>query len=147
MSIRLGHEILNAEIMHDPPLHVSLREAVLDRTLPRSYFEHPFVQTAADGQWPFPLALYFDAMPYIKRDGVLAVVLVNILSGARHLLAVLRKSTLCRCGCAGWCSVWPILANLHWTLAALREGRYPSAGPPGMVWDEDSDRALLGGIY
>ena len=98
-----------------------------------------------EDHWPFPIALYFDAMPYIKRDGVLAVVVVNILSGVRHLVGVLRKSTFCRCGCRGWCSIWPFLANLHSSLSALREGIFPSSGSPGMIWDQNSERAMLAG--
>ena len=128
VSIMPIHESLNEEILNDPELHTVLRESVMNRSLPTSYFQHPHVESASEGQWPFPLALCFDAMPYIKRDGVLAVVVLNILSGVRHLVGVLRKSTFCRCGCRGWCSIWPFLANLHWSLSALREGFFSELG-------------------
>eukprot|EP00969_Alexandrium_andersonii_P195322 8629458-Alexandrium_andersonii.AAC.1 len=38
----------------------------------------------------------------------------------------LRKSELCRCGCRGWCSMWPAFQALKWSIVAMREGRHPS---------------------
>ena len=46
----------------------------------------------------------------------------NLVSGARHLVAVLKKKDLCRCGCRGWCSIRPIKhsANLTTPSASRR---------------------------
>ena len=93
MSVMPAHESLNDELLENPELHTVLRESISNRSLPTSYFAHPHVRAASEGHEPFPLAIYFDAMPYIKRDGVLAIVVVNLLSGVRHPVGVLRKRT------------------------------------------------------
>ena len=136
------HECLHDEIISNDAAYPALREAIADRTFPDSYFEHPFVAGGGD-EW-FPCAVYFDAAPYIKRDSVLVVLIANLVTGMRHCVALLRKNCMCRCGCAGWCSIWPILNFLKWCFCCLKLGRWPRLGCTGVVWPEDSWRAALG---
>jgi hypothetical protein len=47
------------------------------------------------------------------------------------LSVVFRKRFLCKCGCKGWCSMYPIFAFLHWGFRALAEGTHPLDGVDG----------------
>lgn len=72
--------------------------------------------------------------------------LVNLVSGGRHLMAVMRKRITCTCGCRGWCSYRPVYEYLRWTIDCLARGRFPSNRHDGQEWrEEDSDRRLLAG--
>jgi len=62
-------------------------------------------------------------------------VVCNLVSGARHLAAVLKKRDFCRCGCRGWCSLRPIFAFLDWSFCALAHGAHPATRPDGAPWD------------
>ena len=92
-----------------------------------------------------PCAVYVDGTPYLRRDSVLVLLVVNLLTRTRHLVALLRKATLCRCGCSGWCTIWPVLNKLRWSFRASRSGRWPTGGCAGMRWDPDSWRGNMAG--
>ena len=135
-------EALHAELAEDSSVRARLREAVADGELPPAYHDHAVVRRFPPAT-VLPLSLYLDGTPYSKKDSVLGVFVCNILSGARHLICILRKANICRCGCRGWCSLWPIMAMLHWSFAQLAVGEFDSAPSPGLVWDEY--RESLGG--
>jgi hypothetical protein len=93
----------------------------------------------------FPLELYLDGVPTTKRDGLLAFHIVNIVSGRRHVCAVLRKSRLCQCGCRAWCTLSVIWNLLQWSLAQLSRGLAPQARHDGSAWlPSDDSRAADG---
>ena len=74
---------------------------------------------------PFPYAIYLDGVPYSERDSVIGVWFIDLLTGKRYLMILLRKFTSCRCGCRGWCSFFQIFLMVNWCNEALHEGRYP----------------------
>ena len=47
-------------------------------------------------------------------DSILAISIVNVLSGRRHLSIVIVKSEFCSCGCFAWCTLFPIFDWLAW---------------------------------
>ena len=47
-------------------------------------------------------------------------------SEMRHLLLVLRKTSLCACGCNGWCTLHAVFRFLLWTFNCATELRWPS---------------------
>lgn len=144
VSVWPPHEAIAEELGADGTVLAELREAVVAHSLPPAYERHPCVQ-GSDAP-PLPLALYLDGTPYTKRDSVLAIVLQNLVSQRRHLLCVLRKSTMCACGCRGWCSVYPILRFLKWGLLALMHGEYPTTDWAGRSWgDAEATRKGRGG--
>eukprot|EP00959_Pyramimonas_sp_CCMP1952_P067548 1410007-Pyramimonas_sp.AAC.1 len=73
--------------------------------------------------------MYVDGVQFSRTDSVIGFFCFNIASGIRHLCATLRKSELCSCGCRGWCSVFPILAMLRWSILATLRGEFPSSMP------------------
>ena len=49
------------------------------------------------------------------------------LGGKRHLLAVLKKSEMCSCGCKHWDSLFPVWTFLAWGFEHLLKGEHPGA--------------------
>jgi hypothetical protein len=136
------HECLNREVVQDPAILGRVRPA----EWPPSFHDHPVVRAAPPGKI-VPLAFYMDAAQYTKGGAAVIVFVVsNLITGARHLVAVLKKKDMCRCGCRGWCSLYPIFAFLHWSFQALASGFYPMAQCNGDAWDDsDPERRHLAG--
>lgn len=139
------HEAIQAEVKNNPALLTELAEKVRANELPPSYTDHPVV--VASGQTALPIHLYVDGVPVTRQESLLGFWAQCPLSTTRHLICVLRKSRLCRCGCSGWCSVWPILNFIRWSFAAMATGMFPCTRPDGAPWEDSQDtiRAGLGG--
>ena len=106
-----------------------------------TYIDHPLVQTARRQGLPkpIPLALYVDAVRYTaplagRSDSILGFWMVNLLTNKRHVLAVLRTSDFCACGCRAWCTLYPVLAAISWMFAAFATGVSPSHRHDGAPW-------------
>lgn len=140
--VRPLHEALHDEITNDPTVSVLLREAIERGSLPPTYFSNPIVQ---QNEGPVvPLALYADSVPYSLTDSVIGVWLINLLTQRRHIVAVVRKRLLCKCGCKGWDTTFPIFltsttacsnslqgrSRLHATMATSG----PNATQIGSLW-------------
>jgi hypothetical protein len=139
VEVLLPHEQLHKEVCDSPGLRERLRNA----TWPASFAQHPVVR-AARGQPVLPLALYLDGAQYSKAGAsVLVFVVVNLLSGLRHLVCVLDKRRVCKCGCRGWCTFHPIMAFLRWSFAVLASGLHPPADHEGKPWPADGQRLSL----
>ena len=115
-----AHEMLAEEFKESPDLlSFKLKELQATNVLPPSYFENPIVQRFQHEDIPiFLLSVYLDGVSYTKRDSVLNLTVQNLVSGRRHVLMVLQRSRICRCGCAGWCSMFPVWYWLKWCLDA-----------------------------
>ena len=133
------HEAVAREVRADP----SLLERVSTTPWPDSYMSHPAVVRArSEGtQWPLPLALYLDGVrftaPLVGRsDSILGIWGYNCLTGKRHYLMSLRARDACDCGCRSWCTLYPMMLALSWSLRALDLGRRPAARHDGSPWAE-----------
>ena len=82
------------------------------------------------------LAMYLDGAPFTKDDSFIGFVVYNLLTQRRHLVALLRKSELCACGCSGWCSFFVVFQFLHHSFMALREKRMPLGRSDREPWSE-----------
>ena len=126
----------------------ALAKSVKNQEWTTAYLHHPVVQQsiAEDGPPVFPACLYIDGLVYTKKDSVIAFYAFNLITQVRHLVAVLRKSTLCTCGCRGWCSLFPIMQLLAWSFQALAHGLYPAARHDSSDWpaSEESRAAVAG---
>ncbi len=118
------HEVLDKEMQQTPKVIAELRDQIATRSFPDAYFDHPVVkQYEAEPMRPvMPCALFLDGVPFTKRDGLLGIVVYSLISFKRHLLAVFRKSNMCKCGCRGWCSLWPVFDLIRWSFAQLARG-------------------------
>eukprot|EP00974_Lingulodinium_polyedra_P035210 3382138-Lingulodinium_polyedra.AAC.1 len=53
---------------------------------------------------------------------------------------------MCGCGCQGWCSVYPVMLWIFWSLKALAAGTWPSERHDGQPFTNgDASRAALAG--
>eukprot|EP00959_Pyramimonas_sp_CCMP1952_P272388 5694953-Pyramimonas_sp.AAC.1 len=59
-----------------------------------------------------------------------------MITRKRHLIAVLRKSDECQCGCRGWCSIYPLLKGIAWQLGAMAAGKRPDRMHNDMAWPD-----------
>ena len=144
VSVVPPHEAIHAEFCEDPRL-LSKAESKMPEW-PTAFGNHP-VSQKADGPVT-PLALYLDGAQYSKVGAsVLVIVVVNMLTGTKHLISTLNKRLLCRCGCRGWCTLRPLMEFLAWSLGALATGAFPSTSCDGAPWSgEEKKRASLGGL-
>ena len=69
----------------------------------------------------------------------------NMLKGDRHLVAVLRKAQLCRCGCRGWCTYFPLFLYISACVTAMGEGINPLESEYGKPFVDGTHNALVAG--
>ena len=134
-SVRPAHEILEATDFKDESYSVKLREAIDSGGLPPSYDDNPVVLSNPD-EMVAPFGVYMDSLPYSLVDSVLGVWLVNLVTGARHLMLMVRKKCVCDCSCRGWCTWFVVLMWLRWMMEALAEGVHPSRRHDGGSFSE-----------
>ena len=138
--VNVPHEVLNEEILGN----AGILEKVAATTWPRAYYQNPVFQRHHGPV--VPLALYLDGVPTTKKDGALGFWIYNLVTMRRHLIAVIRKSTMCKCGCKGWDSIHPLWCFLRWSLEAMSLGAFPSRRHDSRAWKApDEQRSHLGG--
>ena len=54
-----------------------------------------------------------------------------MISQKRHVVALIRKRQMFKCGCEGWCSQFPLMTLLRWSLKARADGKYVCGGGGG----------------
>lgn len=131
------HEALAREVSGMQALQQTIAETVL----PPVYHEHHLVRDARQNGLPLPvpLALYCDGVRYTaplagRSDSIVGIWAINLLSSKRHLLATVRSRDMCRCGCRGWDTLFPVWQMVAWSLEALARGRRPDARHDGSPW-------------
>lgn len=141
-------EHLEAVARANPELLSNLQQKVESRSLPPCYFSHPVVQAAraADEQC-LPLALYTDSTPFARQDSIVGVFAYDLVTNMRCLLTCLRKSELCKCGCGGWDSLFPVWLFAEWCLRSCASGRYPGKRHDGQTFTQgDAVRSSVAGM-
>ena len=122
--MRVPHELLSEEFNEDPSIGLRARELRDAHQFPPSYYTHPLLRFA-DCLW-VPLSIFMDGVRYSVTDSVVGIWVINWVTGRRHLCGLVRKRLVCRCGCKGWCTYWPILNFIKWSLEQLKLGLFPS---------------------
>lgn len=138
MLLNAPHEKLGIEMQENPEVLAELRRMRASKALPPAYWEHPVVRRSEKPV--LPCVLYLDGAPFSKRDGQLAILVYNLVSLKRHCVAMFRRSNLCKCGCRGWCSMFPVFEFIRHSFEALAEGRYPEAKCDGSDWGPGEER-------
>jgi hypothetical protein len=134
LSAKPAFESLDDEL-NQPNYSVRLREAI-ENGLPETCKTHPIV-VENPTELVAPVALYMDFVPYSLVDSVLGVWLVNMVLNTRHMMLAVRKKIVCRCGCKGWCTWFPVLQFIHWVFANLSRGTYPHDRHDGSAFGEN----------
>ena len=131
------HECLARELDDRPELVEEWGNIVSEPWIP-AYELHPSIKGASleERKRTFGIAIYMDASQFQTRDGLLLMTVHLINSGNRHLVFALTKSSLCDCGCSGWCSLYRIYLAIYWSLEAALKGEKPSIRHDGSCLDE-----------
>ena len=149
-AVEIPYESLLEEFETNPTFEDDLAEAIATRALPKSYYTHDVVRESAavggqDARYVVPIGMFMDGVQYLKKASFVAVWIYSLTTGVRHVIAVLKKDTMCRCGCKGWCSLFKIFEFLRWSLTAAADGVYPSRQHDGSEWPAGHIRAAQAG--
>jgi hypothetical protein len=135
------HERIHDEMTRRGSTEEDVRQLIGEQGFGQQYHNHDVVR---DSTHPvIPVAIYVDGVRYLRREGLVGFWVVNMVTHVRHVVAVVRRSRLCQCGCGGWCSVWAILSFLQWSLTAGARGQFPDRDMHGVPWADDDHRKTL----
>jgi hypothetical protein len=143
LAVKLAYEAIAEEIATTPDMFSRLQVAVDTGKLCPNYLDDPVVRDSPPGS-VIPLGLYVDGVQYQKRDTTIGFWAINLITERRHLLACLPKRGLCRCGCRGYCSIYPILVFIEWSFSVMVAGLFPERRHDG-PWPEDSPHQTIAG--
>ena len=147
-TVGIPHEQLLEEIADNVTFEDDLHSAVQERRLPPSYYSHDVV-LAADGAGdphpPVPIGMFIDGVQFLKKASFIAVWVFSLVTGQRHILAILKKHQLCSCGCRGWCSLYRVFDFARWALTAAADGVFPLRRHNDVPWPEGDPRGDVAG--
>ena len=132
------HEALHEQVSNEPSLADRVADSIKGADWADNYLAHPVV-TNNPGKVVHPYALYVDGAPFTKHDGFVAISFYHLLEGSRLLSVLLRKSNMCKCGCRGWCTLYPVLYFLHCSIMALSVGKFWDYRHDNQPWIDGVD--------
>lgn len=135
MIVQLPHE----ELAHEAAANPQAATGPSDPEWTEAYHSHPVVR-AHPGQVVMPYALYLDGISFTRTDSLLGVFVYSMYTLKRHLCAVLRRSSMCKCGCKGWCTLYEVFRVIRWSMGCLARGEWPSARHDGPFGEHDQQR-------
>ena len=133
VSVCLPFEALCDELEENPGILQTLKEQARANIFPDAYYLHPVVRNHEMGT-VLPVGLYVDGVRYLRRDSTIGFWLINMVTHRRHLMACLPKREFCKCGCRGYCSLYPIMVFVEWCMATLAAGKVPATRHDGSPW-------------
>eukprot|EP00959_Pyramimonas_sp_CCMP1952_P076700 1602817-Pyramimonas_sp.AAC.1 len=119
-------------------------EPPLENDWSETFRRHRHRIKPGDDRKVYPVALYLDGIKFTRSigpgraDSVLNITGYNLMTNKRHVLYVISKREMCRCGCKGWDTLWGCFNHLRWSLSAAAEGARPRVRWDGQPWDPDS---------
>ena len=137
----LPHEVVEGEYEGHGDMPKLLAEAKASGKLPPCYDTHPIVTSNPDTP-VVPLSVYMDGVAYSEIDTVVGIWIINLLTGLRHLVGLVRKRLTRKCGCKGWDTYFPVMSVLRWSLACLARGENPSCRHNGDPWDASDGQRI-----
>ena len=135
--IQPPHESMARELDEDEGVRRDWQDNIADPWIP-AWEQHPRVRgaTPEERRSMFGFSFYMDASRFQLRDALLIMTVRLLCSGKRHLVCALPKSSLCDCGCAGWCTLYPIYQAIYWSFEAGMNATKPLWRHDGGVLDE-----------
>jgi hypothetical protein len=87
-----------------------------DASVVSLFQEHPIVKRGLEMgmHWSriLGVVLYTDGVKYTTRDSFVGFFMTDYRTMHMYLCALFRKDDACKCGCRGWCTIFPILLEL-----------------------------------
>eukprot|EP00959_Pyramimonas_sp_CCMP1952_P083552 1746653-Pyramimonas_sp.AAC.1 len=74
---------------------------------------------------------------------MIAITCYNLATNKRHYLGSVAKQFLCRCGCRGWDTMFPIMRAIEWSFEASAQGARPTLLPDASEFNDGSPLADL----
>ena len=97
-------------------------------SLPPAQRDHDVVKHAlANGTHPTRirrLGIFMDAVGFTQSESFEGLFVNDLDTGMRWLVAVLRKAEMCKCGCRGFCTFWPLHDALLNDLQFAADGKW-----------------------
>ena len=128
MLAQPAHEALKAEVDGQIEILDGWAERIhKEARWINAYERHHVVKAATreERKTILACALYCDGAEFSTKDSLFVFTIRFVNSRNRHLLWALRKSSLCSCGCAGWCTFSQLFQFVAWGLSSLQQGTYP----------------------
>jgi hypothetical protein len=144
VAVQLPHEAIASELAETPHIFRLLEASVGQQSWCKNYMDHPVVRMHGAGK-VLPIGIYVDGVQYQRRNGTVAFWCINLVTQRRHLILALQKRDFCRCGCRGYCSIFPALSVIEWSVASMVAGSYPSQRHDHRPWGGDVERQSTGG--
>ena len=85
------------------------------------------------------LGIFMDAAGFTKQESFEGLFVIDLDTGFRTLVAVIRKAEYCSCGCRGFCTLWPVHDAILNDLQSAADGKWSVVThlqeefPPGSV--------------
>ena len=136
VAAKPAYEALAAEMADTPGIMQNIAAGIRRNEWADNFLEHPLVKDCGP-EGIIPLGLYIDGVQYQRRNSTIGFWVINLMTQRRHLMVVLQKRDLCRCGCKGYCSLYPTLSFVEWSIASLVSGMYPATRHDG-PWEDGS---------
>ena len=86
-----------------------------------------------------------DAAGFAKNESFEAVMVNDVATGRRCMVACFRKSEICQCGCRGQCTWWPIQQFLKHEFNAAANGRWVGTRSDNVAYGVVSARGRRAG--
>ena len=133
--VQAPHDVLCQEIAEDP----SILDKAKDIDWPPSFYDNEVYKNNKDKP-VVPYCLYVDGVRTTVRDGVIGFWTYSLVTMKRFLVTLIRKSELCRCGCRGWCSLWPVFKMISWSFNAFSKMVFPTEDAFGRTFVKTEER-------
>jgi hypothetical protein len=145
IPVLIPYEELHDEMSASSFAREEVRRQVREQLLPPLFYNHEVRREQGALESDVGVGVFVDGVPTVRKDGVLGFWVINLCTRQRHLCAVLRKRSMCQCGCRGWCSVWSVLDFFRWALTAASSGRRPETFYMSKPWPAGSSAAAQAG--
>ena len=100
------HESFAREVAESPEFLECWSREIASEPWVKAHQRHPLVQSVSREERTriLPVPLHMDATHFAKRDSLLVFTAHMLPSGTRQLAFAVLKSSMCDCGCGGWCT-------------------------------------------
>ena len=134
LPVNIFYEDLEDEIQSTPGFREQLVDWIAQHQDMLQYTQHEVVLANPDTP-VHPVSFYVDGTPHVSRDSMIGFWAHSMVTNKRHLIATIRKSEKCGCGCGGWCTFWIIWNYIRWVFTAAANARRPTSKCNGAAFD------------
>ena len=119
------HESFVQEVEEYPESLKSWSRKIASEPWVEAYERHSLAQSSTRKERTriFLMALHEDATQFSQRDSLLVFTAHMLSSGTRCFELTVSMSSMCDCGCGGWCALFPLYRFVLWSLVCLASNK------------------------